>query len=156
MSEEPVSVDLNRGTVSFQRRLQKGDVSLMISMQFDVDPTDLKGSVQRARDVAFQVKGVVYEELGIEFEVDESGTLREKNAPEPPREERQGQQGQLPIPNQRPEHVKDWQWAKLVNNPGDFFDNRDPATGFNPTGGPDFKSKDGKTKIYLRPYQGGN
>lgn len=162
MSEETEPVSLNRGTVSFQRRLQRGDVSLMVSMQFDVDPSDMPGSLERARGAAFQVRGLVYEELGIDFKVDETGTLREVSAPEEPRTGGNQQTGsgstpagfKLPI-GERPDHVKDWQWAKLVNSPGDWWDNRDPQTGFNPRNGPDFKHKtDEKSKIYLRPYQG--
>lgn len=149
----------NRGTVSFQRRLQKGDVSLMVSMQFEVDPTDMKGTIKRAEDAAFQVKALAYNELGIEFEVDEQGVIREKNAPEQPRDDRPPQNGgggfKFPLP-QRPDHIKDWQWANLVNNPSDWWDNRDES-GHNPKGGPDFKHKtDDRKKIYLRPYNGGN
>ena len=83
MSEETITT--RKLSVTFERKLDVGNYQNVVARAWLEDnvPADASASdVAEALQSAFsQVKAAVYDELGIEVLLDESGVIREKHAP---------------------------------------------------------------------------
>ena len=145
------------GSVTFGHRVNRGDTSVMVKLEFE-QTGDPKADLDLAREYVFVAKGLGFEELGIDYEQADDGTivpkggwatLKRDDAPKAS----SASAGDVKSLT-RPSHVPDWLWAKLQDSPGEFYDNRgDKASGKIPANRPDFKSKDGKYTIYLLPKE---
>lgn len=76
-----VDIRVPTGTFGFERKVQVRDYESAVAsiyVTFPVDFADEAGTMQAAKDAAFQAKSVVFEQLGVAFEYDkESGIVRE-------------------------------------------------------------------------------
>jgi hypothetical protein len=143
------------GSVTFGHRVNRGDTSVMVKLEFEQTgrPAD---DLALAREYVFVAKGLAFEELGIEYDQADDGTITPKGGWATLKRDDAPKAGTPTADDvkslSRPSHIPDWLWADLQANPSNYFDNRaDKASGKVPPTRPDFKSKDGKRTIYLTP-----
>lgn len=183
MTTESPNIATATGTVGFNRKVsvrQYESAEASIFIQFDIpsdpDMTDEARTEQilaNARGAFFQAKALVFEELGLEFEVTEGGVIRETltktfgnvtevrpqaaPAQNPAASElRAAVAGDgppfSPETNDKAEKRANQDWAKALyqTDPGAFFDNRPKkAAGEYKANAPDLKHKDTKIGVWL-------
>lgn len=159
MSETPTPVELGtlHGTVSFTRKISDGNYGVaeaFMSVQFDILPDDGgEQIIANARHAFLQAKAVVFEQLGVEHTLDESGVVVEVvkrafpgtvEAADAPKAAAGGGGGAEPPysadtkdPDERKAN-REWAEARLESHPNEFWDNRQDKR--NPKA-PDFKHK---------------
>ena len=153
------------GLVKITRSLSLGSrndqVHMGIEQPFPIQPGwSPERCASAAADAFASAKSVLYEQLGVDFTVDEGGIVREvirhqfpgtREERSPARSEDRGTGGggsgggsryTPPREMDKPDHVKRDDWDDLVSNPDDWFDNRpDKASGQYKDTAPDFKRK---------------
>jgi hypothetical protein len=155
--------DQLKGRVRFTRSLQLGSgrndqAHFSLEMEFSYPPeADLAAVAAMAADVFFQTKATVYEQAGLEMTLDEAGVLHEVvrkaiAADSTPAASGGGGGSAFPNPSDmnRPSHIKADVWRDLVENFGDYYDNRpQKANGEYKSNAPDFKHRDSGEAIWL-------
>ena len=142
-----------RMTVSYERKVNLGNyesASVFVSMQVDAGDTKDE-TLQAIKDAFLMVRGSAYEQLGIQFTIDETLIAREKlERTFGPVELVEGQEAKAynkpaaltPPSKPRSDTVapksKKALWQELSDNPSNWFDNRENKR--NPKA-PDFKRK---------------
>jgi hypothetical protein len=179
-----------QGLVAFTRSVNLGtkdnNAHFRIELPFVVQPGwDWPTVAAQAADAFFHCKAVIYDQAGLPFTVDEGGVLRETLRHHFPDAEpvrgRQARQGtrepsrgggrpagggsRFPHPRDmdQPEHISDELWWDLVDNYGDWFDNRPRKAGpwtdengveqeaYKATAS-DFVRRSDRKSVWLRPF----
>lgn len=158
MSEAPSTLDL-KGTVSFTRKVSDGNygsTEFFHAVQYDIpDPSDGEAIVAAANAAATIAKAVVFEQLGIEHTLDESGVVVEVvrrafpgSVVEPAAAQAAPAGGnEPPYPANTTDAAqkkanKEWAEALYATNPAAFYDNRaKKASGEFSAKSPDVKHK---------------
>jgi hypothetical protein len=166
------------GLVKITRSMSLGSrndqVHMGIELPFPIQPGWRPERIAQAAADTFSVaRSVLYEQLGVDFTVDEGGVVREVIRHQFPgtSEERAGAASQRsdqgsgggsrytpPREMNRPDHVNRRDWDDLVDNPDDWFDNReDKQSGKYKDTAPDFKHRGSgnQVAIWLRPLRSG-
>lgn len=155
------------GTVGFTRKIstkqyESAEASAFGQFDFDVDAPS-EEVARKAQEQFRTIKAVVLEELGIPFELDESGLIREiverafpgttdegGRAGTPGRMSPQGGQQQRPAPAQAPQGGGGADACKSCGGT-DFYDNRaKKQSGQYKPSAPDFKCKGCGTGVWAR------
>lgn len=150
-----------KGTVSFARKVSDGNYGMteaFMSVQYDIGQYDTaEDIIHTARNAFLQAKAVVFEQLGIEHTLDESGVVVEvarrafpgsvvEPAPSGPAPaaapaaaggDNPPFAGDTTNPAEKKAN-KEWAEARLQSHPNEFWDNRESKR--NPKA-PDFKHK---------------
>lgn len=68
------------GTIGFNRKIsvrpyESAEASMF--MQFEIDPANPDETLKAAKHAFFQAKALVFEELGLEFSIEDGGVIRE-------------------------------------------------------------------------------
>jgi hypothetical protein len=170
---EAVAVNLDtvacKGTVTFTRKVNLGSfesVDAGMFVQFDYTSGNTEAElIQRGRDAFFVAKSVVFEQLGIDAVLDDSGVLVElikanfggatvepvrDTPPEIDTSNVQGTVGAEPPTTGGKDALKAWALARFASHPSEFFDNRPKkAAGEFKGNAPDLKHKATQKGIWL-------
>lgn len=152
-----------KGTVSFTRKLSDGNYGssdAFMAVQFDINADDDGAAIIAAARAAFlQAKAVVFEQLGIEHTLDESGVVVEQvrrafpgtvvsgAAEAPATVPAAGGDDKPPFAGDTKDAAerkanKEWATARYGTHPTEFYDNRDKkASGEYSGKWPDVKHK---------------
>jgi hypothetical protein len=174
MTTEAVTVGEERtlkGTVSFTRKISDGNYGgseFFMAVQFDIDPTaGGEAVIASARAAAVQAKAVVFEQLGIDHTLDESGVVVEQvrrafpgsvvepapQASAAPAASDTGSEPPFPANTTDADQKKankDWATSRYASNPSEFYDNRPKkASGEYKANSPDLKHKGSGIGIWL-------
>jgi hypothetical protein len=172
------------GTVKVTRSLSLGgkndQVHLGIEIPFVVQPSWKPEEVAaHAADACFQAKATVYEQLGLQFTIDEGGVLREvirhhfpdakrvdedeplprRDRAEPrqdrPKAKRSPTRDPHPADIERPEHIDEEEWDDLVENyEEEWYDNRArKRKGEFKATSPDFTRRSDRKGLWLKPFR---
>jgi hypothetical protein len=164
---EAVPQDL-KGTVAFTRKVSDGNygtVEGFMSVQFDITD-NAEAVIESARAAFLQAKAVVFEQLGIEHTLDESGVVVEQvrraipgTVVEPASAHATAPAGDVA---ENPPHDpkttdadakaanKEWALARYAAFPGEFYDNRPKkASGEYKANSPDIKHKASGLGVWL-------
>lgn len=173
-----------RGTVAFERKVSVGypdyeNAVGYMSVQFDFAPgSDKQDIIARARQAFFEAKAVVFEQLGVEFEVGEGGVLIEtirKHFPTASVVQSSGGVTDASNTNQGAstgapavgdvsaefpegashEALVAWATARFASHPSEFFDNRGKkASGEYKATAPDLKHKSTQKGVWFQARGG--
>jgi hypothetical protein len=175
MTTEAVTVEERtlKGTVSFTRKISDGNYGgseFFMAVQFDIDPTaGGEAVIASARAAAVQAKAVVFEQLGIDHTLDESGVVVEQvrrafpgsvvepapqaSTPAPSAAGEVGSEPPFPANTTDADQKKankDWATSRYASNPSEFYDNRPKkASGEYKQNSPDLKHKGSGIGIWL-------
>src|SRR5690606_17784381 len=155
-----------KGTVAFTRKISDGNYGgseAFMSVQYDIAPNDTPENIlANARASFLQAKAVVFEQLGIDHTLNESGVVIEMarrafpgsviepaptTAAAPPAAPARGGSDSPPFPADTTDPAekranKEWATARWNTHPHEFYDNRErKASGQYKQTAPDVKHK---------------
>lgn len=178
MSEAPevtpeAEIATLKGTVSFTRKISDGNYGgceAFMSVQYDIAQGDTaEDIIATARNAFLQAKAVVFEQLGIDHTLDDSGVVVEvarrafpgsvvepaPSGPAPQAAPAGGGSDNPPFAGDTTNPAekkanKEWATARYATHPHEFYDNRDKkASGQYKQTAPDVKHKSSGIGVWL-------
>lgn len=162
ITETPAEIATLKGTVSFSRKVSDGNYGMheaFMSVQYDIGQFDTaEDIIHTARNAFLQAKAVVFEQLGVDHTLDESGVVVEvarrafpgsvvEPAPSAPAAAPAAggasAGAQPPFSADTDDFAekkanKEWAQARLASHPNEFWDNRESKRS---PKAPDYKHK---------------
>lgn len=154
-----------KGTVSFTRKVTDGNYGgseAFMALQFDItNEDDGESIIAKARAAFVQAKAIVFEQLGVDHTLDESGVVVEQvrrafvgSVVEPAAPAAAGD-ADPPFPSNTTDAAqkkanKEWATARFASHPHEFYDNRPKkASGEYKSTSPDVKHKSSGVGVWL-------